>query len=272
MNFHPAVMQAVRGRVNEASVAFHAQNRGPNTFVDKVNQDLSIEGLRRNSPADTSLTTTRYTSVAGVAGNVSVTYLFGNTDMSYAYLRVGDLKELRKPGVLVTTVGSDTALGIQEFFAARVVEDIFAVFISPQHLAGIAGATVLASEDLFLGSSSASTTTPPPLLETTVSWLSSMYELVARGQVVGALRVTYRGVEDLFATRNFLLLNDTLTKIDIKRLPLEVLIGLIRSTFRGRLVLPAWVSLLEKIKVEMQQRNVPQWERLLVGLENEGGR
>jgi hypothetical protein len=115
---------------------------------------------------------------------------------------------------------------------------------------------------------SAANTSIEPTIEQELSWVSDLYIHSESGNTSKALRVAYNGIEDLLATRNFYSLNKLLQEVNIARLSVEIIVGIVRSTYRARNTLGTWWSLLQRIKDELRARNTPQWERLLIGLPN----
>jgi hypothetical protein len=115
----------------------------------------------------------------------------------------------------------------------------------------------------------AASTAPPTSakIEFEIPWVARAYELSKAALTAQALRVVYMGVEDLFDAKDLATLNRLLAEIEIDKLRVEVLTGLIRVTSRARLALDSWPQLLAQIKNKFETDNVPHWRRLLVGLE-----
>jgi hypothetical protein len=265
MSFHPVVINAVADQLNQASLRSRTLNLGASTIVDKVNQDLSISNTFDIPPTGTSPAVMRGYEESDKLGNLSITFLVETFD-DLAEVYVGNVKKLKKAGVLIAAVGAGTSTGVRAACAARAVADFSPMFEESLCLNWVSGHTLTLSDDPWLTSKAKTATSLSPL-EPEITWLKTAYDLIASGKTAGALRIIYWSIEDLFASRNFLALNHALNRVDVKRLNPEVMVGVIRSTYRGRLVMPAWDSLLEKIKKEMMRRNVPDWARLLVGLE-----
>jgi hypothetical protein len=105
-----------------------------------------------------------------------------------------------------------------------------------------------------------------PGKEVEFPWLYKTYLLVEEGLQAQALKALYWGIEDLLAGRQFASLNRVFAQVDLLKLSPEVMIGLIRSTFRARLAISAWLTLLKRIDKELERRAIPNWKNLLVGL------
>lgn len=121
--------------------------------------------------------------------------------------------------------------------------------------------------DCFVVDFDESATGPASAISSPRSWWETeVYELLEKNEDTKALRVLYRAVEGLFAKRNLEVLEKSLERIELKQLTPDLMVALIRSTYRARRALPSWNLTLERIKNELQTRNVPDWQRLLVGL------
>jgi hypothetical protein len=99
-----------------------------------------------------------------------------------------------------------------------------------------------------------------------VWWENQVYNLLDEGRRTDALMAMYLAIEDLFGKRNLEVLNKSLQRIDISRLDAETAVSLLRVTYRARKALAEWPRLLEKVRTKLADKNVPNWERLLVGL------
>lgn len=97
-------------------------------------------------------------------------------------------------------------------------------------------------------------------------WLAEVYAYAKAGSISKSLKTLYWGLEDLLAERSFLPLNRILQEIDLANLSPEVMIGLVRVTFRARMTLPEWNRCMGRIKRELTARKTPEWENLFVGL------
>lgn len=121
--------------------------------------------------------------------------------------------------------------------------------------------------DPLVSDSEPSTTALSPRVATTQLWWESViYELVESGEETTALRTLFRAIEGLFANRNLETLERGLDRIDLRRLSPDLMVGLIRATYRARRALPNWAPMLDRVKEELETRKVPDWQRLLVGL------
>lgn len=58
---------------------------------------------------------------------------------------------------------------------------------------------------------------------------------------------------------------ELMEKIDLTKVGAHCMIGIVRSTFRVKQLIPGWDSLLKKIKAEMIRRNM-DYKSLLIGL------
>jgi hypothetical protein len=105
-----------------------------------------------------------------------------------------------------------------------------------------------------------------PGKEVEFPWLYKTYLLVKEGLQAQALKALYWGIEDLLAARQFSSINRVFAQVDLLKLSPEVMIGLIRSTYRARLAISSWATLLKRIAEELERRAIPNWQNLLVGL------
>lgn len=99
-----------------------------------------------------------------------------------------------------------------------------------------------------------------------VWWENQVYKLLGQDRRTDALMAMYLAIEDLFAKRNLEVLNKSLQRIDLSRLDAETAVSLLRVTYRARKALGEWPRLFEKVTAKLANDNVPNWERLLVGL------
>jgi len=96
-------------------------------------------------------------------------------------------------------------------------------------------------------------------------WLA-IAEQVPRGKISEALREAYWEIEELFGNREFGEINSILEQLGKNALPPELAIGVIRSTYRARFMLPYWHKAVGRVKETFKQRGVPNWQNLFVGL------
>lgn len=262
------VVNAVLDRMNQASLKSRALGFPDNYLADRVGQDLYSFDQSASTSADTSMATTRYMLVAGTHANVAVTFPLGEIDSTFSRskLYINNINELQKQGVLVVPPGAWTSFGIKATCAALAADNLVPVIEELKDVCRIHSFTFYFPDER-LDKSDARTRSPVSVADTEIAWLKETYELATAGKISVALRVMYGEIEDLFAAKNFLLLNHALSRVNLRYLTVELMVGLIRVTYRGRLVLPAWRALFVRIKEEMRCRDVPNWERLLVGLE-----
>lgn len=60
--------------------------------------------------------------------------------------------------------------------------------------------------------------------------------------------------------------NEILAAVDVSRVSTNLLVGLVRSTFPKRSLLPAWYGLRDSIRLEFTAREPKRWRALLNGL------
>ena len=123
-------------------------------------------------------------------------------------------------------------------------------------------ATVILWPPSLTASTAPTATTLPP--DTQLA--EAVYRMVQATQAQGAMRILYRGIEDILAAQNFRILNSLLSQIELDRLTPELMVALIRATYRARFATPNWYKTLERIRASLEARRVPAWANLLVGL------
>lgn len=109
--------------------------------------------------------------------------------------------------------------------------------------------------------------TSPRPVEDRYPWLSAVYELVAKGQSRRALRAIFVAVETQFAAHQFDALNEVLANVDLSKLDVKTMTGILRITGRAESVLSAWRPLLTRVRSELERLHVADIRGLLVGLE-----
>lgn len=79
--------------------------------------------------------------------------------------------------------------------------------------------------------------------------LNHLYLLVAKDRQQQALEIAFEFIESEFAADNIDSVDEALRKLAVKRVPIPLLVGVLRATSRARDVLPSWVQLLSDAKV-----------------------
>lgn len=114
--------------------------------------------------------------------------------------------------------------------------------------------------------SSASSPPPQRSLQVDFPWIYITYLYAEAGNARKSMREMYIGIEELLDGRELGALNRILVEIDLERLPVEGMIGLLRATSRAKRALPAWKSLFLRMQNYSRQKQIPNWEKLFIGL------
>lgn len=112
------------------------------------------------------------------------------------------------------------------------------------------------------GSQSSSATDSVPVTEAV---LNQMYAYVADEAIKKAVAIAFSRIETAFADFDLLAVNDFLVKADVSRLPVRVLVAMLRSSSRARDRLFGWKMLLLKAKSKAAREHMDV-ERVFWGL------
>lgn len=80
------------------------------------------------------------------------------------------------------------------------------------------------------------------------------------------LRATINKILDLLYARDFTKLNKMLEETDVTSITPVIMIAIIRTSFCAKAFLPAWQPLLDRMRKQCVDTNVPSHHRLFVGL------
>lgn len=103
-------------------------------------------------------------------------------------------------------------------------------------------------------------------LEERHRWLRAVYILVKRGESRKAMRLIFAAVEDYLEKGDVRSLGDVLSNVDLSLLDPHTMAALLRISGRAKRAMPAWGALLDKVRLELIRRGVPEPNSVLVGL------
>lgn len=106
---------------------------------------------------------------------------------------------------------------------------------------------------------------PTPIVNAPM-WLEDIYSLVAQGKVDDAIDVLFHNMNAMFRRGEFVLCNEWLRAIDLKRLDANLLVGLLTITRSVSAQLSFRAKLVTKIEELLQSLAPGRAERILNGL------
>lgn len=98
------------------------------------------------------------------------------------------------------------------------------------------------------------------------TYIERIYTLVATGEVDDALDVLIDHFDDLFLAGGWSRCDEDLRLIDLDRLDITLLVGVLAATLCAKAHLPYRATLLPLIRDRLEERDPSRVERLLVGL------
>lgn len=106
---------------------------------------------------------------------------------------------------------------------------------------------------------------PTPIVNSPM-WLEDIYSLVAQRKIDEAIDILFRHVNEMLCRNEFVLCNDLLYTVDLKRLDTNLLVGLLTITLPASTELPFRAKLVKRIEEKLRILAPGRAERILNGL------
>jgi len=99
------------------------------------------------------------------------------------------------------------------------------------------------------------------------AWLEDVYSKVARGDVDAALDVLMQNFDDLFHANQFKQANSLLRHVDLQRLDVDTMVGLLAATLPARQELSQRERIVERVRSRLERQVPERLDGLLRGLD-----
>lgn len=97
-------------------------------------------------------------------------------------------------------------------------------------------------------------------------WLEDIYSLIAQRKIDEAIDILFKNVNEMLCKNEFILCNDLLRTVDLKRLDTNLLVGFLTITLPASTELPFRATLVKRIDEKLRALAPERAERILNGL------